>query len=488
MAYRAARGKAPAAPAGGAARATPGAQRGPARRPSLLHAFRLLPPIIWIPLFAVLLASLAITTLSEWSARHARASGERVAEVLQRLDAVGDLKSLVVDVETGQRGYLLTRDPVYLEPFAQAVANLPKTQRLVRELTAGTPELEERVARVSDLVARRVADATRIVDTFNEGRTAEALALLRAGEGRRLMDEFRAEVAALEAQSQAELFGLQRAQASSAFWGRLSLIVMTLVTLVLLLMLTRLFVAEAIRQERRRSAAEHEAKELEKLVEARTRELSDLSTHLQEFSEKEKSELAHNLHDELGGLLTAAKMDLSWLQSRVEQPLLQQRLAQLGKVLDDAMDLKRRVVEDLRPSLLDHFGLPTALRAYFESACAKAGMKCELAVSGDDEPVAREVAIAIFRIVQEGLTNAIRHADARSVRLEFGADAAHFRLKLSDDGRGIDLQNPAFRWSHGLTGMRHRIRALGGRFEIHSAPGKGTTLLAEVPRQGRRGR
>ena len=155
-------------------------------------------------------------------------------------------------------------------------------------------------------------------------------------------------------------------------------------------------------------------KDLESLVEARTRELSALSTHLQELAEEEKSELARNLHDELGGLLTAAKMDLSWVQSRVTDPALQERLAQLGGVLDEAMDLKRRVVEDLRPSLLDHFGLPTALRAYVDSACAKAGLRAELELPEDAAPMAKDTAIALFRIVQEGVTNIIRHAGARS--------------------------------------------------------------------------
>ena len=115
--------------------------------------------------------------------------------------------------------------------------------------------------------------------------------------------------------------------------------------------------------------------ELDRLVEDRTRDLNAFSSHLQAFSELEKSVLARKLHDELGGLLTAAKMDLSWLQSRLLDSPYQERLAQLGAVLDEAMELKRRVVEELRPSLLDHFGLPTALRAYVEATCEKAGLQ-----------------------------------------------------------------------------------------------------------------
>jgi signal transduction histidine kinase len=211
-------------------------------------------------------------------------------------------------------------------------------------------------------------------------------------------------------------------------------------------------------------------------------DLESLVTHLQDLSEKERSQLARNLHDELGGLLTAAKMDLSWLQSRVTDPAQQERLAQLGGVLDEAMDLKRRVVEDLRPSLLDHFGLPTALRAYVESACVKASLRAELVLPEDAPPMDGGMAIALFRVVQEGVTNIVRHAGARSVTLRLTLDADAWRITLSDDGSGFDETVPSFRWSHGVAGMRQRVRALGGQLEIRSAPGAGTTLLVTIPR------
>jgi signal transduction histidine kinase len=262
----------------------------------------------------------------------------------------------------------------------------------------------------------------------------------------------------------------------------IAVVFLTLLAVGLLIALGLLLTADAARREGLRATAERHARDLETQIESRTHELSALSTHLQELSEKEKSELARDLHDELGGLLTAAKMDLSWLQSRVPEPGLQERLAQLGAVLDEAMDLKRRVVEDLRPSLLDHFGLPTALRAYVDSASAKAGLRADIAVPEDGASIPKSTAIAVFRIVQEGLTNIIRHADARSVTLRFALEGDACRLTLRDDGRGFDAADPKFRWSHGITGMRQRVRALGGRFEIESAPGAGTTLRVSVPR------
>jgi signal transduction histidine kinase len=449
----------------------------------MFHYFRLLPPLIWVPLIAVLLMSIGITALSEWSAWRASASSAQVAKVRHRLETMTQLDALLSDVQTGERGYLLTRDPAYLQPFVRAVSLLQPTQNLLRELSHNVPGADQRLAHLKALIDRRVADARASVEAFNAGRTAEAMSLVRSGDARRVSNEFQREIAAFEEASRLELLELRQAQADSALWSRVSLILMTLVTLGLLFLVARLFAAEAVRQKTLRTAAEHEAKELEKLVETRTRELSALSTHLQEFSEKEKSELAHNLHDELGGLLTAAKMDLSWLQGRLDQPAIQQRLSQLGMVLDEAMDLKRRVVEDLRPSLLEHFGLPTALRAHVESTAAKAGLKAEMAADDEDERVPRDIAIALFRVVQEALTNVIRHAEARRVRLELLTLGSSYRLRLEDDGRGMDPSNPEFRWSHGLTGMRHRVKALGGRFEIESAPQRGTIVKVEVPKR-----
>ena len=259
-------------------------------------------------------------------------------------------------------------------------------------------------------------------------------------------------------------------------------IAMTVVSLVLLAVIIRLFAGEAARQRALRIAAERQAAEFERLITVRTHELSELSTHLQQFAEKEKSELARHLHDELGGLLTAAKMDLSWLQSRITDAPYHERLAQLGGVLDEAMNLKRRVVEDLRPSLLDHFGLPTALRAHVEHVCTKAGLQCDVMMSDEAETMPKDLQIALFRVIQEGLANVVRHAHAKQVRLAVTADAQRYLLMLTDDGCGMRMDDRAFRWSHGLAGMRHRVQAMGGTFGIESSPAEGTSLRIEVPR------
>lgn len=275
-------------------------------------------------------------------------------------------------------------------------------------------------------------------------------------------------------------------------WTRLVLLVMSALTLALLATLTRLFLLQAERQASTvaspltssvnssvNSSLAFNEREMERRIASRTQQLSALATRQLELSEAEKADLARKLHDELGGLLTAAKMDASWLQARVEEPRLRERLLQQAAVLDEAMSVKRRVVEELRPSLLDHFGLATALSAYVEAACAEAGLAREMTLPADCA-LPRDTALALFRVSQEALSNTIRHAGAHKVRLKLKLEDGECELELADDGCGFDPAGSSL----GILGMRHRISALGGQLDLSSTPGQGTTLRVRVPAAG----
>ncbi len=252
--------------------------------------------------------------------------------------------------------------------------------------------------------------------------------------------------------------------------AELALLALSLLAIALLVLLTRLAIDKVT---------------MEKTIASGSAELVDLWSHLQDNTEKEKADLARNLHDELGGLLTAARMDLSWLQSAAagQDPTVLARLQQLADELTEAMDVKRRVVENLRPALLDHFGLPTAMQNYFEEMCQKAGLILTATLPDDLPELSDELSIALFRVGQEALTNIVRHARARHVQLELGVDGDTLTLVIADDGVGIDPDTNALHPSHGIRGMRHRIESLGGTFELQGGSGTGTSIRIRSPRQ-----
>lgn len=215
-------------------------------------------------------------------------------------------------------------------------------------------------------------------------------------------------------------------------------------------------------------------------VAARTEELSSLSTHLLRMMENERSQLAKELHDELGGLITAAKMDMAWLQAHIGGSLdaaSEEKFRSVVQMLNQAMTLKRRVVESLRPSLLDHFGLPVALRSHFDENCGHAGIEYVATLPEeilDLEPAAQ---LTLFRVAQEALANLLARGSARHVELVIEPEGEWYQMTVGDDGEAMnDAQLRA------LLGMRHRLMGAGGRLEVEAAPGQGNRITAYVPR------
>lgn len=211
-------------------------------------------------------------------------------------------------------------------------------------------------------------------------------------------------------------------------------------------------------------------------------ETASLSAFLQRNVEDEKAALARELHDQLGGILTPAKMDISWLQARLSgDPQYDERMERLNKLIDQGIDLKRRIIESLRPSLLDHLGLASALHWYLEETCRGAGIEPHLDISRALERLPADLEIACFRLMQEGVTNVVKHARAKHLDVTVERTGRGLHMTVSDDGVGIEDLEAAKRLAHGLAGMSHRARSVSGTFKVQSRPGKGTRLEFFVP-------
>ena len=219
-------------------------------------------------------------------------------------------------------------------------------------------------------------------------------------------------------------------------------------------------------------------------ADAQSAELIELYSHVQNVQEEERARLSRGLHDELGGLLLAARMDVTWMQQDAlrDRQQIDERLERVRKALDQGIDLKRRVVEELRPTLLDTMGLVPALRWQLEETCKLAKIKCRDRFPDDELQFNRAGAISLFRILQEALVNIVKHAGASEVEAALEATEGLVVLSIADNGAGASPEDLGRPKSHGIAGMRHRVRVLGGKLEIVSAPGRGTRIRVEVPR------
>jgi signal transduction histidine kinase len=443
---------------------------------------RLRGSVIAFPLAA--LAALAMLAISEASYQDATSSLDRLGERNTARIKLNDLVKSLLDAETGQRGYLLTERREYLRPYEQAqkesrgllawlsdyYAKDPKTAPTMREMAKETEAKLSELATTIDLHDRGVENAWRELMLSDIGR--EKMEHVRKL-GERLIEHETAEVE------------VGRRSVYQTLWlNRIGVSAMAAVSLLALFMYLRQTATldRALADEAERMAGERDR--LEQEVAARTTQLKELAQHLQTIREDERSRLARELHDELGALLTAAKLDVARLKSRLGASATAdaaERLAHLNEALNGGIALKRRIIEDLRPSSLSNLGLVAAL----EIQLREFAQRSEIQVIDKLEPVEVSPAaqLTIYRLVQEALTNVVKYAKATEVVVTLSAPSGGGALvSVRDNGIGFDTDVPRLQ-RHGLLGMRYRVEAEGGTMRLASKPGEGTLIEATLPAQ-----
>jgi PAS domain S-box-containing protein len=230
--------------------------------------------------------------------------------------------------------------------------------------------------------------------------------------------------------------------------------------------------------------------ELERRVAERTRELHrsnerlrQLSAHAENVREAERTRIAREIHDELGSVLVALKMDVGWLARRMDAPELQSKAASMSRLIDSAVDNVGRIITDLRPSILDHQGLFAALEWYLQEFSEVTGLRVrwEAAIDADTHEPNDALATATYRMFQEILNNAARHANATALEVRVSAARQSLQLEVRDNGRGITMEQLWRPNAHGVLGMKERAQHFAGTFEIGPADGGGTLVRVNLP-------
>ena len=241
-----------------------------------------------------------------------------------------------------------------------------------------------------------------------------------------------------------------------------------------------LFTAAAV-TERRLAADALSASEAE--LRQSMADLRSLSTRLNDVREEERARIARDVHDHLGQTLTVLKMDVAEVRRRARAGAIaavEERLTEMSTLIDEAVDDVRRVAAELRPLLLDEFDLADAIRFYLDEIGRRAGLQYEL-TAPDVVELPRERANAVFRILQEALTNVTRHAQATRVRVTLHVEGDAARLVVEDDGRGMPEAHLRRPGALGIIGMRDRARLYGGDVVVEGSAARGTTVTAHLP-------
>jgi signal transduction histidine kinase len=411
------------------------------------------------------------------STRSLESLGERGTARL-RIEAV---LRVLIDAETGQRGYLLTGRDDYLAPYTAALVSLGEAQtwlaRYYEDDVVAGPKLEVIKADTD----AKLAELEQTLSLYRQGQHAQWREMLMSDEGKQSMDRIRENSLRLLSMESERIAAEREAVFKTLRLSRIGVATMVVLSLLALVMFLRQTALLDAAQRRHAEELKSERDHLEAEVAQRTEELTQLAESLQTAREDERGRIARELHDELGALLTAAKLDAARLKrsmAEVSNPEIAERLAHLTHTLNDGIGLKRRIIEDLRPSSLSNLGLKAAI----EILTTEVGQRADLKITTQIEPFELDEAaeMTLYRVVQESLTNVVKYASASEVHVHLTRDENQIRALVSDNGKGFDMHRVRGS-AQGLVGMRYRVQARGGRLQVSSTPGQGTTVSAILP-------
>lgn len=418
------------------------------------------------------LAVIALVVI-EGAFQHSRATlAQGIALTDARLQAGRVLQSLT-DAETAARAFLINGQAADRDEYRESITSLAEAQRGAFQLIADVDSQRAvSVEAVRMRIQTRVTAMEQWMDAAERGQRTQARLIASSDRGRTSHAELRSEfdlvlgrAAALQDRARMSLF-------DAIMINRVALHLLVLMSVLGLVLFTRQL----------RYSDEQKARESDYLasqVALRTAELRELAGHLVNTREDERGRLARELHDELGGLFTAMKLELARLRRVSELPTSAlERMGGIEQRLNEGIAVKRRIIENLRPSSLDQLGLVSALEVLCQDTASSLGIP----ITAELQAVCldKESELTVFRLVQESLTNISKYAQARQVTVRLEPQGDWVRVSVQDDGCGFHAHTVPAR-HHGLIGMRVRVESHAGHLTITSRPGKGTHIVAELP-------
>ncbi|UXY15396.1 CHASE3 domain-containing protein [Chitiniphilus purpureus] len=418
---------------------------------------------------------------------HSEAQLRAMVATRARLELLARIDSALVRAESAQRGYLIMGNSSYLAPYDRRAEEARNALARLQEDVSRDPAARQRLAaalrRLTLMAGERLAEMDLTIRFVRQGSLDQAHHIIATGAGLRKSLQISGAIEALTGFEQQYLQGQRSGRKAQMHLMFISLAATALLTVLLVLLTVQRLLRELARRQRETDELARHQAELDRLVQERTVQMEKLAIEYQVDVERERYKLSRELHDELGAILTATKIDLSWIQRQIKDnyPLVVDKLNKTLRNLDQGIQFKRQVVQALHPTLLSTFGLTAAIRAHAEEAAQRSNWTLTLNLPDGTERVDDVLALIVYRVLQETLNNAAKYAQADHVSISLISDDDYLKLEIEDNGVGMNLQRLP-EGTHGLQGMRHRVIAVGGKIDIHSEPGRGVFTCALIPK------
>ena len=422
------------------------------------------------------LAMLAVNEFAYWNSSKAAAES---LSVVATQKIINQLHTRTLEAETGQRGYLLTGRKEYLQPYEDSLSQINVGFVQLQARYQHHPDQMKILQELQEITNSKLAVMAVTIDLQKKNQAQASLDLVLSYSGWQKMQRMRALSDALVMNEESNLLKSQNHMLNSLMLNRAGIALLAALSLTALILYLRQSLQLKHQQLGLQQLIALERDQLEVTVSSRTRQLTELARYLQTTREDERSRLARNLHDDLGALLTSAKLDAARIKSRVatDSPETNSLLAHLVGNLNSSIALGRKIIEDLRPSALNNLGLVATLEILSREFAESSGLQVHGQFEVVDLPPESE--LMVYRLMQEACTNILKYAKATNVWMQLRVQDAVVTASVRDDGVGFDT-SAMLGMSYGLLGMRYRVEAANGVLTINSKLGVGTLVQAQI--------
>lgn len=389
--------------------------------------------------------------------------------------------------ESAQRGYLLTRSDKYFAPYDEATREISAHMHNINTLLNHTnlithTAIQNTMNALGNSIAKKSAEMSVTIDFAKQRQFDKALAVVKLDSGVKESQNIQTLSRQLERQVLAYREEMVEARNAMRRFLRWFVMACPLIFVSLVVLVIRRLLRELAEKANLHTRLKDENTEYERNIQTLTTRLQHQALEAQTSIEGERYQLSRELHDELGSLLTAIKMDISWAIKHLkdDKPQLTDKLKKTNQYLDRSINFKRELVQNLHPSMIKTFGLIASLQNLVDEAANRNQWQLDLIMPEQEMAINETLSLIIYRLVQESLNNCSKYAQATQVSVHLMHDEHHIKLEVVDNGLGFDISQLTTT-STGIRGMRNRVESIGGHYEVTSAPQQGVSTRVLLP-------